>query len=250
MRFAWNYPHYIKGERVGRKVQVVLPLVLNYVRLWDEVSARRVDAYIANSRMVARRIQKRYLRTATVINPPVDTAHYRPDPKAQGDYFLIVSRLIPYKRIDLAIKAFNRLGLPLRVVGSGRQEAALRAMAKGNVQFLGKMQDAQLKRLYAGCKAFIFPGMEDFGITPLEAQASGRPVIAYGVGGALETVVPGVTGAFFKEQTAESLAEVVARFNPSDYDPAAIRRHAETFDTEVFKRRIAEFVQEKLAARR
>lgn len=250
MRFAWNYHDYIKGERVGRKVQAVLPLVLNYVRLWDEVSARRVDAYIANSRMVARRIQKRYGRTATVINPPVDTAHYRPDPDSRGDYFLIVSRLIPYKRVDLAIEAFNRLGLPLKVVGAGRQEAELRGMAKGNVQFLGKMQDAELKQLYAGCKAFIFPGMEDFGITPLEAQASGRPVIAYGAGGALETVVPGVTGEFFKEQTAASLAEVVSRFNASDYDPAAIRRHAETFDKEVFKRRIAEFVRGQLESRR
>lgn len=250
MRFAWNYHDYIKGERVGRKVQAFLPLVLNYVRLWDEVSARRVDAYIANSRMVARRIQKRYQRTATVINPPVDTGLYRPDPDTRGDYFLIVSRLIPYKRVDLAIEAFNRLGLPLKVVGSGRQEAELRAMSKGNVQFLGKMQDAELKRLYAGCKAFIFPGMEDFGITPLEAQASGRPVIAYGAGGALETVVPGVTGEFFKEQTAGSLAEVVSGFNPNDYDQAAIRRHAETFDTEVFKRRIAEFVQQQLENRR
>ncbi|HEY0070423.1 MAG TPA: glycosyltransferase [Chloroflexia bacterium] len=250
MRFAWNYHDYIKGERVGRKVQAFLPLVLNYVRLWDEVSARRVDAYIANSRMVARRIQKRYQREATVINPPVDTAHYRPDPDAQGDYFLIVSRLIPYKRIDLAIEAFNRLGLPLKVAGAGRQEAELRAMAHANIEFLGKLHDPELKRLYAGCKAFIFPGMEDFGITPLEAQASGRPVIAYGAGGALETVVPGVTGEFFKEQTADSLAEVVSRFNAHDYDPAAIRRHAETFDTEVFKRRIAEFVQRHLDDRR
>jgi glycosyltransferase involved in cell wall biosynthesis len=136
------------------------------------------------------------------------------------------------------------------VVGAGRQEAELRGMAKANVQFLGKMQDAELKQLYAGCKAFIFPGMEDFGITPLEAQASGRPVIAYGAGGALETVVPGVTGEFFKEQTAAGLAEVVSRFNASDYDPAAIRRHAETFDKEVFKRRIAEFVQGQLEGRR
>ncbi|HYP19173.1 MAG TPA: glycosyltransferase [Chloroflexia bacterium] len=250
MRFAWNYHDYIKGERVGRKVQAFLPLVLNYVRLWDEVSARRVDAYVANSRMVARRIQKRYQRTATVINPPVDTGLYRPDPDAQGDYFLIVSRLIPYKRVDLAIEAFNRLGLPLVVVGSGRQEVELRGMAKGNVRFLGKMQDSDLKRLYAGCRAFIFPGMEDFGITPLEAQASGRPVIAYGAGGALETVVPGVTGEFFKEQTAASLAGVVLSFNANDYDPAAIRRHAETFDTRVFQRRIAEFVQQQLDDRR
>lgn len=246
MRFAWNYYDYIKGERVGRKMQAVLPLALNYVRLWDEASARRVDAYAANSRMVARRIRKRYGRQATVINPPVDTSLYTPDPSAQGDYFLIVSRLIPYKRIDLAIEAFNKLGLPLKVVGKGRQEAELRAMAKSNIEFVGSVADSELKRLYAGCRAFIFPGMEDFGISPLEAQASGRPVIAYGAGGALETVVPGVTGEFFTEQTAASLAGVVSRFDARQYDPAVIRRHAETFDTEVFKRRIAEFVQGQL----
>lgn len=246
MRFAWNYYDYIKGERVGRKMQAVLPLALNYVRLWDEVSARRVDAYIANSRMVARRIRKRYGRQATVINPPVDTRLYAPDPAAAGDYFLIVSRMIPYKRLDLAIEAFNRLGLPLKVVGKGRQEAELRRLAKSNIEFTGSVSDAELKRLYAGCRAYVFPGMEDFGISPLEAQASGRPVMAYGAGGALETVVPGVTGEFFTEQTAESLADVVSRFDARQYDPAAIRRHAETFDTEVFKQRIAEFVQGQL----
>ena len=249
MRFAWNYHDYIKGEKLGHKVHAFLPLVLNYVRLWDEVSARRVDTFIANSRMVARRIRKRYGREATVINPPVDTSLYRPDTSAQGDYFLIVSRLIPYKRIDLAIKAFNRLGMPLKIVGGGRQEEELRARAGGNIEFLGKVPDAELKRLYAGCKAFIFPGMEDFGISPLEAQASGRPVIAYGAGGALETVVPGVTGEFFGDQSAESLADVVSRFDPGSYDPAAIRRHAETFDTEVFKQRIAGFVQRQLDER-
>ncbi len=246
MRFAWSYYDYIKGERVGRKMQAVLPLALNYVRLWDEVSARRVDAYVANSRMVARRIRKRYGRQATVINPPVDTSLYTPDLSTQGDYFLIVSRMIPYKRLDLAIEAFNSLGLPLKMVGKGRQEAELRARAMSNIQFVGSVPDAELKRLYAGCRALIFPGMEDFGISPLEAQASGRPVIAYEAGGALETVVPGVTGEFFTEQTAESLAEVVSRFDSRQYDPAAIRHHAETFDTEVFKRRIAEFVQGQL----
>jgi glycosyltransferase involved in cell wall biosynthesis len=249
MRFAWNYYDYIKGERVGRRVQAVLPLVLNYVRLWDEATAGRVDAYIANSRMVARRIRKRYGRQATVINPPVDTGQYRPDPTARGDYFLIVSRLIPYKRIDLAVDAFNKLGLPLKIVGKGRQEAELRARAGPNIEFTGAVSDAELRKLYAGCKAFVFPGMEDFGISPVEAQASGRPVIAYGAGGALETVVPGVTGEFFKQQTVDSLAEAVASFDPANYDPADIRRHAESFDTEVFKRRIAEFVQQQVESR-
>jgi len=247
MRFVWNYSDYIEGERMAGRARVVLPLVLNYVRLWDEVSSRRVDSYIANSRVVARRIKKRYGRQATVINPPVDTALYNPQPGGKhSDYFLIVSRMIPYKRLDIAIDAFTKLGLPLKVVGQGRQEAELRSRAGSNIEFLGALPDIQVRKLYAGCRAFVFPGEEDFGITPLEAQASGRPVIAYGGGGALETVVPHRTGEFFSRQTAESLAEVVGRFNDNDYDPAAIRQHAESFDREVFKRRIAHFVEHKL----
>jgi glycosyltransferase involved in cell wall biosynthesis len=247
MRFAWNYSDYIRGERLARRARFVLPLVLNYVRLWDEVSSRRVDAYIANSRVVARRINKRYGRRATIINPPVDTTLYSPQPGGEhGDYFLIVSRMIPYKRLDIAIDAFTRLGLPLKVVGQGRQEAELRARAGSNVEFLGALPDADVRKLYAGCRAFIFPGQEDFGITPLEAQASGRPVIANGVGGALETVVPHQTGEFFSPQTSEALARAVSRFNANDYDPAAIRQHAESFDREVFKRRIKQFVDQKL----
>lgn len=251
MRFAWNYGDYMQNERgAAARARFVLPLVLNYVRLWDEVSAGRVDAFIANSRVVARRIRKRYRQEATVINPPVDTRLYTPlEGEPPGDYFLIVSRMIPYKRLDVAIDAFTRLKLPLKVVGTGRQDAELRARAGPNVEFFGSLPDADLKRLYAGCRAFIFPGQEDFGITPLEAQASGRPVIAYGAGGALETVVAGETGEFFPEQSAGSLAEVVARFDERRYDPAAIRRHAECFDTEVFKRKIEDFVSSKLAER-
>jgi glycosyltransferase involved in cell wall biosynthesis len=244
MRFAWNYHDYVAGESVPRRAHVLLSLVLNYVRLWDEVSSARVDAFIANSQVVARRIKKRYGRTSTVINPPVDTAQYAPEEGgAHGDYFLIVSRLIPYKRIDLAIDAFNRLGMPLKVVGRGRQAGELQLRAKSNIEFLGGASETELKKLYANCKGFIFPGQEDFGIAPLEAQASGRPVIAYGAGGALETVLPGVTGEFFREQTPEALSEVISRFDSEAYNPAEIRRHAEKFDTEVFKRRIASFIR-------
>jgi glycosyltransferase involved in cell wall biosynthesis len=249
MRFVWNFGEYIQWEKgAARRARPILPLVLNYVRLWDEVSAGRVDAFIANSRVVARRIRKRYKREATIINPPVDTRLYTPlEGEAPGDYFLIVSRMIPYKRLDIAIDAFTRLKLPLKVVGTGRQQAELMARAGPNVEFLGSLPDADLKRLYASCRAFIFPGQEDFGITPLEAQASGRPVIAYGAGGALETVVAGMTGEFFTEQSAGCLAEVVARFDERSYDPVEIRRHAEGFDTEVFKRKIEKFVSSKLA---
>ena len=251
MRFAWNYHDYMAGENVPRRAHIFLWLILNYVRIWDEVSAGRVDAYIANSRVVARRILKRYGRTATVINPPVDTRQYRPGPPGEHrDYFLLVSRLIPYKRIDLVVDAFNELGLPLKIVGRGRQAAELQARAKSNIEFLGAVSETELKELYAQCKCFIFPGQEDFGIAPLEAQASGRPVIAYGAGGALETVVPGITGEFFMERTAEALAQVVSRFDDHQYDSVAIRRHAEKFDTEMFKTRLADFIADRLAKHR
>src|SRR5262245_46484396 len=155
MRFAWNYNDYVAGEHIPRRAHIVLSLILNYVRLWDEVTAGRVDAYIANSRLVARRIRKRYGRSATIINPPVDTTQYTPNASGEhGDYFLIVSRLIPYKRIDVAIDACNELKVPLKIVGRGRQEAELRARAKANVQFVGAVSDAELKKLYANCKAF------------------------------------------------------------------------------------------------
>ena len=161
-----------------------------------------------------------------------------------------MSRLIPYKRIDLAIDAFNELGLPLKIVGKGRQDTELRARANSNIEFLGAVSEADLKRLYSECKAFVFPGQEDFGIAPVEAQASGRPVIAYGAGGALETVIAGITGEFFHEQSAEALADVVSRFDQSNYDPADIRRHAEKFDIKMFKRRISDFILTKLAEQR
>lgn len=248
MRFAWNYHDYVGGERWARRASLVLPLVMTYVRLWDEVSSRRVDAFIANSRVVARRIRKRYGKQATIINPPVNTKLYSPrSDGTHGDYFLVVSRMIPYKRLDIVIDAFTKLKLPLKVVGSGRQEAELKARAGPNIEFTGPVGDARLKELYAGCRAFIFPGEEDFGITPLEAQASGRPVIAYGAGGALETVVQGVTGEFFGTQTAECLAETVSRFDERRYDPQTIRKHAESFDIEVFKGKIAAFIAARLA---
>lgn len=246
MRFAWNYHDYVRGERMPGRARRLLPFVLNYVRLWDEASSRRVDAYIANSRVVARRIRKRYARMATVINPPVDTSLYTPRHGPPGDYFLVVSRLIPYKRLDIVVRAFNKLRLPLKIVGTGRQEAELRTLANSNIEFAGRVSDAELKELYAGCKAFIFPGEEDFGISPLEAQASGRPVIAYGAGGALETVLEGATGEFFREQTADALAAVISHFNVNNYDPTAIRRHAENFDTQVFKRKVQAFITDKL----
>ncbi len=241
MRFAWHYREYLRGEQVGRLGRLVLPFILGYVRLWDEVSAQRVDSYVANSREVARRIGKFYRRSATVIHPPVDVMTYRVA-AAPDDYYLVVARLVPYKRLDIVIAAFNELGLPLKVVGRGRQQRALARMAGPNVEFLGGVDQDRLRDLYAHCRALIWPEAADFGIAPVEVQAAGRPVIAYAAGGALETVIPGETGVFFHQQTPAALAAAVRAFDPARFDPARIRRHAEQFDVAVFMRRMSEFV--------
>lgn len=245
MRYAWDFYHeYLHGPGVGRLKKILIPWLMNYIRMWDRLSADRVDYFIANSRYVAQRIKKHYRREAEVIYPPVDTGYFTPTADG-GDYFFIVSRLIPYKKIDLAVEAFNRLGLPLKIAGDGPERERLQAMAKSNIEFLGRISDEEMRKHYALCKAFIFPGEEDFGITPVEAQAAGRPVIAYGAGGCLETVVPGVTGEFFAPQTADALVEVIRRFEPAKYRPEQVRAHAGEFDREIFKQRIKDFVELK-----
>jgi glycosyltransferase involved in cell wall biosynthesis len=203
---------------------------------------------VAISEGVRLRIQKFYRRDAVVIHPPVDVQRFQTQ-EDHEDYFLIVSRLIPYKRIDLAVEAFNRLGLPLKVVGDGRDRRRLQEMANSNIEFLGRLPDGQVERCLSRCKAFVFPGEEDFGIAPLEAQAAGRPVIAYGEGGALETVVEGETGLFFREQTADSLMETVSAFEAAHFDSGRIRRHADGFDKDTFKNRMQAYVDEQLGRR-
>ncbi|MGC9334830.1 MAG: glycosyltransferase, partial [Anaerolineae bacterium] len=186
---------------------------------------------------------------SAIIYPPVDTGSFLTAANGQvQDYYLIVSRLIPYKRIDLAVQAFNQLGLPLWIGGDGRDRASLEAMAGPNVRFLGRVPDEELADLMAGCRAFLFPGLEDFGITPVQAMAAGRPVIAFAGGGAMDYVVEGKTGAFFREQTPESLAEVVRTFDTASADPSVIRAHALKFDVRVFKSQLRAFVQEVLRA--
>ena len=229
---------------MGKLARWALSPFLNYLRLWDKAAAERVDHFVAISQAVRQRIQKFYRREAAVIHPPVDTARYAPA-EGGGDDFLIVSRLIPYKRIDLVVQAFNQLGLPLTIVGDGRDKASLQAMARPNIQFLGRVPDEELGQRMARCRAFIFPGLEDFGIAPVEAQAAGRPVIAFAGGGALDTVVEGVTGTFFHEQSPQALAEAVRNFDDTRYDPAIIREHAERFDTAVFKQRLRQFIEKK-----
>ncbi len=244
-RFLWDYHNYVRHEAINPVAVKLLSPVVHLLRLWDRLAADRVDHFIAISETVRRRIQKFYRREAVVIHPPLEVDRFEVR-DGRGDYFLTVSRLIPYKRIDLAVEAFNTLGLPLKIIGDGRDRRRLEGMAEPNVEFLGTLADRELRQYLSRCKAFIFPGEEDFGIAPLEAQAAGRAVIAYAAGGALETVVEGVTGLFFHEHTAESLAEAVSSFDERDFDAAAIRRHAESFDRETFKSKVRAFVDEKV----
>ena len=250
MRWCWNYEEYVEREKLGSVARKVLPPLITGLRIWDQASANRVDHFIANSPVVEGRIRKYYRREAVVIPPPVEVSRFPFDPTAivqPEDYFLITSRLIPYKRIDLAIEACNQLQLPLVVSGSGRDLERLQRLAGPTIRFLGHLSDEEVIHYFTHCRAFLFPGEEDFGITPLEAQAAGRPVIAYGAGGALASVVDGVTGTFFHEQTVESLASVLASFDERVYNPLTIHNHALEFDTPRFQRRILQFVEAKLS---
>ncbi|MBE3559371.1 MAG: glycosyltransferase [Ktedonobacteraceae bacterium] len=247
MRWCWNYEEYVEREQLGKAARSVLPFLIGGLRIWDQVSSMRVDHFIANSPVVAERIRKYYRREAVVIPPPVEISRFPFDPATTPqDYFLIVGRLVPYKRVDLAIEACNRLRLPLVIIGGGRDLEQLQRLAGPTIRFLGRLSDAEVVHYYRHCRALLFPGNEDFGITPLEAQACGRPVIAYGAGGALASVVDGVTGIFFREQTAESLAGALSTFDERQFDPAAIRSHALEFDTPRFRRRILQFIEARL----
>ena len=248
MRWCWNYYEYVEREQIGKIARTVLPLFITGLRIWDSTSAMRVDHFIANSPVVAERIAKYYRRDAIVIPPPVEASRFPFDPSTQPeDYYLIVSRFLPYKRIDLAISACNALQLPLVIIGSGRYEKELRKMAGPTIRFPGRLSDTEVLDYYAHCRALLLPGEEDFGITPLEAQASGRPVIAYRAGGALTSVIDGMTGAFFDEQTVESLTTVLAAFDERQYDPETMRNHALEFDKPRFHRRILQFVEAKMS---
>jgi glycosyltransferase involved in cell wall biosynthesis len=242
-RYAWDLS-YLYARRASRLVRWYIALVMHRFRVWDVTTASRVDHFVANSRFVAQRIERYYRRPSTVIYPPVDTAYFTPGADS-GDYYLVVSRLTAYKQVDLAVEAFNRLGKPLWVVGDGPDHRRLRAMAKSNVRFLGALPREGVREAMQGCQALIFPGREDFGITPVEAQATGRPVIAYGRGGALESVVDGVTGVLFEEQTTEALCEAVDRAAHLPFEMEVIRRNATQFDREIFCGKMTAFVQEK-----
>ena len=241
-RFLWQYDAYRQREALGAAVDMILKPVIALLRRWDYAAAQRVQHFIAISTEIQERIRRFYGRESTIIYPPVDIARFQPRAEAPDNYFLAGGRLIPYKRTDLAVRACSELGLRLLVYGAGRDRAALERLAGPTVTFLGRVSWDELAGLYAGAKAFIFPGLEDFGIAPLEAQAAGRPVIAFRGGGALDTVLPGKTGEFFAEQTVESLAAVLANFDPAAYDSVTCRANAERFRTERFESELRAFV--------
>ncbi len=241
MRWVWRYDDYAAREGFGTLSRVALPAMLSGLRWWDRRASRQPDYYIANSHVVADRIRQIYGREAVVIPPPIDVERFQPD-RIVDDYYLVLSRLIPYKRIDLAVEACTKLNRPLLVIGDGPDRQRLERMAGPTVEFLGRVSDAMVKRLASRCRALLFPGEEDFGMTPLEINAAGRPVIAYRAGGALETVVDGVTGLFFEQPTSASLADAIETFEQYDWEPRVLRQHAEQFSYPIFAARMLEFL--------
>ena len=242
--YVWQLDHYLAREGLGKIVEFGLRPMIRWLRKWDYNAAQRVTHFIAISTEIQERIRTYYDRDSVIIFPPVETSRFQPVPKDHvDDYYLIVSRLIPYKRIDLAIQAANQLGVKLKIGGKGRDMDRLQAMAGETVEFLGYVANDKLPELMAKCKAFLFPGLEDFGITPVQAQACGRPVIAYKGGGALDTVIPSKTGEYFVEQTVESLVNILQSFDDTRYDCDTVRKHAMQFDSSVFQQQITSFVE-------
>jgi len=253
MRYLWDmYDEYYRMSGIGGKI--AMRAFRDYLRKDDLRSADSVDVFVANSRFVADRIKRIYDREATVVYPMVDFDYFSSSSKVEvdnGDYYLLAGQMISYKRPDLAVAACLKLNRKLKVVGSGNQIEKLKAMAAGNpnIEFLGRVSNDELRAAYAGAKALLFPGVEDFGIVPLEAQAAGIPVIAYGVGGALETVVGEKTGLFFNEQTVESLCGAIEEFESRSWLADACRAQASRFAMEVFRREFANVVDSTLKSR-
>lgn len=245
-RYAWEF-YYEYTKDMSRIKRFIVSNFMHKFRLWDRLAADRVDYFIANSNYIKGRIAKYYRREAEVIFPPVNTHLYHIG-NIDENYYLVVSRLVPYKKIDIVVQAFNELGLPLMVIGTGSEEKRIKALARENIKFLGRLSDEQIAEYYAKCKAFVFPGEEDFGITPIEAQAAGRPVIAYKRGGVLDTIVDGKTGILFKEQTVESLIGAVQLYEKEGvaYSKKQIKQHADEFSVERFKDEVASYINSTL----
>lgn len=255
LRYAWQEVDATLASQRFPPARAALAAVLDRVRQADYAAAQRVGAYVANSRATQARIKAFYGRESVVVHPFIDTERFSPDAAARearpssesGGYFLVLSHLLPYKRVDLAVMACRRLGRRLIIVGEGPERGRLAQLAGPDTRFLSRPDDATLARLYAGCDAFLQCGREDFGIAALEAQACGRPVIAFGEGGALETILPGVSGAFFTEQSLDAVLAALQSFDPGAWDPQAIRAHAERFSEAHFAERMRQVIAEAVA---
>ena len=241
MRWVWRYDDYVARERFGRVARGMLPMMLWPLKQWDLRASQQPNYYIANSRLVADRIKKIYGREAHVIPPPIDVNRFHMSNEID-DYYLVLSRLMPYKRIDLAIEACKRMNRRLIVIGDGPDRNRLEKLADDRIEFLGRQPDKIVNYYAARCRALLFPGEEDFGMAPLEANAAGRPVIAYRAGGAVETVAEEVTGVFFDQASSVSLAEAIEKFEGLRFDQYTLRRHAEKFDRTVFSFRVLQFL--------
>lgn len=246
MRYAWeSWDFETRLKRFPRFAHGLIRNQIKKVQKWDYCAAQRVDQYIANSSYTASQIQKYYKRESHVINPPVRLSRFHVAKNPKCDYYLAAGRLIPYKKFDLLVEAFNQNKRKLKIVGVGPDYKKIKQMAKSNVEILGRVSDQELSDLYANTKAFLFPQVEDAGIVPLEAMASGRPVIAYKKGGSLDTVIENKTGIFFDEQTASALNQAINHFEKIQFDSKKIRLFAESFDTEVFKKKIKDYVDQR-----
>ena len=258
MRYTWDRREdYFPPEKMNPWRRKAIYFILDRLQKWDRESSKRVDSFIACSENVRERIKRYYGRRAGLIYPPVDTEFFTPGDEGE-DFYLVVSALVPYKRIDLAVEAFNRLGLPLLIIGTGPEMENLKRIAKGNVEFLGWQSQQELREYYRRCRALIFPGVEDFGIVPVETQACGRPVIAYGEGGASETVSgpfagsgspseTRISGVFFEEQNVEALISAIELSRQIDFDSDFIRKGSLRFSKEIFKEMIAAFINSEVS---
>jgi glycosyltransferase involved in cell wall biosynthesis len=254
MRYVWDmYEDYFGSDKLNILTRMIIPPIANYLRTWDAISSNRVDHFIANSRHVARRIFKYYRRHASVIYPPVEISPISTATQSE-DYYLVVSALVPYKRIDLAVSAFNKLDKQLLIIGDGPERSKLQKQANNNIKFVDWLPPDQLNSYYAGCKALIFPGEEDFGIVPVEVQGFGKPVIAFSRGGALETVIGlddknegQCTGIFFNRQTDQDLMGAIQQCEKKQWNNNFIHEHAHKFSKENFKKQMVIFIQEKIA---
>jgi glycosyltransferase involved in cell wall biosynthesis len=242
MRWVWRYDDYAQRENFGASARYVLPIVLKALRAWDRNAARQPDQFVANSRIVAQRIESVYGRHSVVIPPPIDVNRFYIT-SDQEDYFLVLSRLVAYKRIDIAIGACNLLGLNLKIIGDGPDRKRLEGMGGPTVQFLGRVADADIQQYVGKCQALLFPGEEDFGMVPLEVASAGRPTIAFRGGGATETIIDGITGLFFDKPETASLIAALEEFPRHIWSPYLLRNHAMQFDIQVFRKQFLQLLK-------